>query len=295
VTGSRGVIALREAMLNVVVGRTGNAILNPGPAGASSGRFHDLAANLERAMNAVKAEAIHESGRYVDYARLAASPAFAAYRDLTPALRELNLAHIATRSERLAFWLNLYNALVIDGIIAYGVEHGATEGVLGVFAFFRRAAYDVGGLRFSCDDIEHGILRGNRGRPYLPGQQFGASDPRRGSIIDPPDARVHFALRCGRRSSPPIVVYDADQIDAQLTLATRSFLDQEIVLKEQRGELLLPRVFRWFARDFGGRPGVVAFLLYYLPEDDRRAWLEARGPRARIGYHRHDSSLNARL
>lgn len=243
-------------------------------------------------MNAVKAEAIDESGRHVDYARLAESPAFAVYRRLTPALCELNLAHIITRNERLAFWLNLYNALVIDGVITYGVRHSVAEGRLGVLAFFRRAAYGVGGLRFSCDDIEHGILRGNRGHPVLPGRQFGASDPRRASIIDLPDARVHFALNCGSGSCPPIGVYEADQIDAQLTLATRSFLDQEAALEKLRGELRLPRIFRWFARDFGGRPGIVAFLLHYLPEDDRRAWLEAQGPHARLGYHRYDWSLN---
>ena len=290
--GACGLIAVRESVLNGVLGGTGNEILNIGPVGDSSTLFRDLAASLKRAMNTVKAEAIDASGNRVDYVRLAESPAFTTYRRLTPALRQLNLAHIVTRSDRLAFWLNLYNALVIDGIISYGVRRSVAEERLGVLAFFRRTAYNIGGMRFSCDDIEHGILRSNSRHPFLPGRQFGGRDPRRAWIIDPPDARVHFALNCGSRSCPPIGVYSADHIDAQLTLATRSFLNQEAILEPRQDTLGLPSIFRWFARDFGGRPGVIAFLLHYLPEDGRRAWLEARGPRARLRYHRFDWSLN---
>ena len=282
--GRDGVIAVREAALGTVLGGTVREVLNTGPVGDSPIRFLDLAATLRLALLQVKTNAINESGRHVDYKELVRSPAFAAYRGLTPALRELNPAHIITRQERLAFWLNLYNALVIDGVITYGIRQP--------LGFFRRAAYDVGGMRFSCDDIEHGILRGNRGHLFLPGPQFGTLDPRSAWIIDPPDARVHFALNCGSRSCPPISVYDADHIDAQLTFATRSFLSLEAALDAQRGELRLPRIFGRFAGDFGGRPGVIAFLLHYLPDDERRSWLEARGSRVRFEYHRYDWRLN---
>jgi hypothetical protein len=291
---SVGIAVLRDAVLNAILCQPANAVLNAGPAGESSALFHDLSKNLQRALHAIKAEAIDESGRYVDYARLARSPALAEYRSLAPALRDLNIAHIITRQERLAFWLNLYNALVIDAVVTYGLRLGGSGGRFGVFTFLRRAAYDVGGMRFSCDDIEHGILRGNRGHPFLPGSQFGTLDPRRNGIIDPLDARLHFALNCGTRSCPPIGVYDADQIDAQLTLATRNFLNRETGLDPQSGRLRVPGVFRRRAQDFGGRPGVIAFLLYYLPGDERRRWLEAQGSRPRFGYPRYNWRLNTR-
>ncbi len=290
--GRDAVIAVREAALDTALGGAVREVLNDGPVGDSPIRFLDLAANLRRAMHQMKTSAIDESGRRVDYAGLARSPAFAGYRGLTPALRELNPAHIVTRQERLAFWPNLYNALVIDGVITYGIRQRVTEGRLGALGFFRRAAYNVGGMRFSCDDIAHGILRGNRGHLFPLGPQFGTSDPRSAWIIDPPDARVHFALNCGSRSGPPISVYEGDRIEAQLTFATRSFLNLEAALDAQRGELRLPRMFRRFAGDFGGRPGVIAFLLHYLPDDERRSWLEARGSRVRFGYHRYDWRLN---
>jgi hypothetical protein len=287
-SGSDGLVAVREAVLGSVLGVARGEILNGGPADDAPALLPDLSASLARAISALKAEAIDEAGRRVDYAQLAQSRVYAEYRSLTPRLRTLNLAHIITRYERLAFWLNLYNALVIDGIIAYGVRHSETR--LGIFAFFRRAVYEVGGMRFSCDDIEHGVLRANRGHPLLPGPQFGASDPRRSGVVDPMDARIHFALNCGSRSCPPIGAYGADHVDAQLTLATRGALDQEVLLEAD--ELRVPRVFRWFARDFGGRPGVIAFLLHYLPHDDRRAWLEAQGSRAQLRHDGFDWSLN---
>jgi hypothetical protein len=292
-SGSDGVVAVREVVLRSVFGAARREILNSGRADDAPALLRDLSASFAHALNALKADAIGKAaGRCLDYARLAGSAAYNEYRRLTPRLRSLNLAHIITRHERLAFWLNLYNALIIDGVIAYGVPHNIRSTRLGAFTFFRRAAYDVGGLRFSCDDIEHGVLRANRGHPLLPGPQFSASDPRRSGVIDPMDTRIHFALNCASRSCAEIGVYGENGVDAQLTLATQSALSQEVVLDTAGGELQVPRVFRRFAGDFGGRPGVIAFLLHYLPNDERRAWLEMQGARARLRYRGVDWSPN---
>ena len=292
-SGFDGVVAVREALLRGVFGGTRREILNSGWADESPALLHDLSGSLARALEAVKAEAGDEAGRYVANARLAGSVAYTAYRRVTPRLHSLNLAHIMTRHERLTFWLNLYNGLIIDGVITYGIRHSIRKMRLGAFAFLRRAAYDVGGMRFSCEDIEHGVLRANRGHPRLPGPQFGTSDPRKPGIIDPMDARIHFALNRGSRSCPAIGVYSEDGVDAQLTLATRNALNHDVVLDIERSALRVPRVFRWFAGDFGGRPGVIAFLMHYLPNDERRAWLEMQGSRARLRYQRCEWSLNA--
>jgi hypothetical protein len=185
----------------------------------------------------------------------------------------LDLSTLVSRDARLAFWINLYNALVIDAVVAFGIGRSVSEGWAGHLAFFRRAAYVVSGFRFSCDDIEHGILRGNRGHPFIPGPQFDPSDTRMAFMVRPPDVRVHFALNCASRSCTPIGVYSADQIDAQLELATRSFIVSDTSLDRRQHTLTVSRIFRWFAGDFGGRAGVRAFLLRYLPEDERREWL----------------------
>jgi hypothetical protein len=251
------------------------------------------AADLMRAMNRIKALAISDDGAHVDYARLRHSDAYAEYRRAwLPRLRAFDPACLTTREERLAFWINLYNALVMDSVVAFGVQRSVTEGRLGLLTFFRRAAYAVGGMCVSCDDIEHGILRANAGSPFIPGPQFAPRDLRAAWVIRPLDPRIHFALNCASRSCPPIGVYDAARLDQQLDLAARGFVDGSAALDRANGVITLSPIFKWYARDFGGRAGVISFLIAYLPDDDRRDWLRQQSAQARLIYQPYDWRLN---
>lgn len=287
-------IRWRDTLLDRSLGIRGDEVLNavhPVPAAPSP---LEVAAGLMRAVNALRAAAnISPQGR-LDYARLQHSQAYLEYHQAwAAALGALDLAALDPREVRLAFWINVYNALVIDAVIALGVRRSVAEGRGGLVRFFRRAGYLIGGHRFSCDDIEHGVLRGNRGHPYIPGAQFGPSDPRRAFVVRPPEARIHFALNCASRSCPPVGVYEAGRIDAQLDLAARSFVGATVTVDRERRTVRLSRIFRWFARDFGGRRGVVAFLLQYLPADERREWLATHRDRLRLAYQPYDWGLNA--
>lgn len=181
-------INLREAALALVLGRRNRDVLNLWPAepeaaalAASDGQA--LAAAIKTAVNTFKAEAMDATGRTVNYEQLRTSPAYAAYqRLLTPQLQIFDPAQLTTRNERLAFWINLYNGLVLDAVVAYDVRESVARQWAGL-GFFRRAAYLVGGQRCSLEDIEHGILRANQGNPFLPGPQFAPEDPRRAWVI----------------------------------------------------------------------------------------------------------------
>lgn len=250
-----------------------------------------LTAELKMAMSRLKAQAISDDGSHVNYAALRESDEFAAYRrHFLPRLAALDPSAITSRDERIAFWINLYNALIIDAVISFGVQRSVSEGRLGLLTFFRRAAYNIGGHCTSCDDIEHGILRANRGHLFIPGPQFAGDDPRRAWVMDPIDPRIHFALNCASRSCPPINVYDVSRLDAQLTLAARSFIDQTTTLANDR--LMLSPILRWYAGDFGGRAGVLDFVREHLPDDPRRAWLQQQGASPKIAYSRYDWQLN---
>ncbi|HBY92373.1 MAG TPA: DUF547 domain-containing protein [Chloroflexi bacterium] len=284
-------VGARERTLNLALGVRPGEILNPAISEPALQESQDIAAELKQAITAFKASAF--DGHQGNDTILRQSAAYITYRTTcSPQLRELDLTTLTTREERLAFWINLYNALVIDAVIALGVQHSVTEGRAGVLTFFRRAAYIVGGQRFSCEDVEHGILRANRGHPILPGPQFGPSDPRRASVIAPVDPRIHFALNCASRSCPPIGVYSAGQIDAQLDLATANFLAADVAVDPASGSMHLSSIFRWYAGDFGGRAGLIAFLLRHLRDDEHRAWLLKHRESARFVYRPYDWSLN---
>lgn len=284
---------LRESALGLVLGSQMREVLNVDvPYTGLPPNGPALAAALREAMLALKAAAIDETGFHIQYARLNTSAAYRTYvYELTPQLQVFDPATLTSREERLAFWINLYNALVIDGVIAYGVQRSVSERFTGL-AFFRRAAYRIGGLRLSCDDIEHGILRANAGNPFLPGSQFVMSDRRLTYALTTPDPRIHFALNCASRSCPPIGVYSADRIDAQLDLALRSFVSADLELDEAAEQLLISRIFSWYRSDFGGREETIQWLVRALPEGDpRRVWL-ATHPNPRLAFKPYDWGLN---
>ncbi len=287
-------VGLRDTVLDRLLAIPPGGVLNIGSARPATASVVRVSAVLKRAVNALRAGEGDASGGRLDYAAVRRSPAYEEYRTVSTALlRGIDLRALATREERLAFWINLYNALVIDAVIAFGVRDSVGKGNAARLRFFRRAAYAVGGSRLSCDDIEHGILRGNRGHPYIPGPQFGPSDARRTFVIAPPDVRCHFALNCGSRSCPPIGVYDPERVDSQLDVATRHFVGTEIVVDRARNNVRVSQLFRWFANDFGGRLGVIGFLLRYLPDGEDRQWLAARQGQVRLAYRPYDWGLNA--
>jgi hypothetical protein len=276
-------ITLRNFILHRLIGVP--RVLNTSASGAS-GTSQTIAADLKRAI-----QKLDTSGAQVDYAHVRASPGYADYRTQVAALRVFDLASLPTRADRIAFWLNLYNALVIDAVIAFGVQRSVTERQGGI-GFFLRAAYNIGGQVYSLHDIEHGVLRENRGYPAFAGRQFAASDPRRPHVIDPMDVRIHFALNCASRSCPPINVYDAEKLDKQLDLATRNFVDSEVQLDPNTGSVQVSRIFQWYQGDFGGESGVIAFIARYLPDDDPRRRALQGNSAVKLTYAAYDWALN---
>src|SRR5256885_7071274 len=227
-----------------------------------------VAERLQRAMLAALGAHTDDRGR-VRYTRLAVSEHFAAAEAAARALGGARLEALAARGARLAFWINVYNALVLHGIVRLGVRASVRR----VWNFFGRVSYRVGGHVVSLDDIEHGVLRDNRRRPWPPLRPFGAGDPRRALAVRPPDPRFHFAITCGAASCPPVRVYRGDAIDTQLDLATRNFVNHEGVLAGER--LACSRIFKWYGADFEAAGGLADFLLRHLDDGPARRALAA--------------------
>jgi hypothetical protein len=289
-----GLIRGREFLLDTISGVDDSRIVNRNLAANDMQPSADLAQKLKQTLDDLKFSVMDASGTKVDYEALRVSSAYAAYHEECLAvLDRFNPEDLTTTEARRAFWINLYNALVMDAVIDLGIRRSVTEGWLGMLTFFRRAAYSVNGRRVSLDDIEHGILRGNRGNPYIPGVHFPSGDRRLEWALSL-DPRIHFALNCGGRSCPPIRSYSPERLDEQLDIAARSFVDSTVVTRPESDEVLLSKIFQWYEKDFGGRESLVDFLIEYLPEDERRDYLvEARGE-YRLKFMPYDWGLNSR-
>lgn len=289
-------VAGRDSFLDLVTGTKPHMVLNEGDPDhpALLAVDSDITADLKRFMDMTKVEAIDVQGYNVDYQRLKGSPAYLEYRQsCSPRLRNFDPAVLTSREEKLAFWINLYNALIIDGVIAGEIANSVGPNSLDLLGFFRKTAYDISELRFNADDIEHGILRGNRGHPMLPGPQFGSQDRRLSWIIDPVDVRIHFALNCAGRSCPPIQVYSAENIDQQLEMAAGNFVNADLKINQDQSIAHISAIFRWFAGDFGGHQGVVDFLVKHLTSGEQRTWLEINRDTVQFKYKTYDWGLNS--
>ncbi len=289
------IIRTRETVLSAVLGMDGSEVLNSAPSRSRSAASvgPSLAAEIKSAINTFKSIAIDQTGRQIDYPALAGSQAYREFQErCTPQLRGFEPAALETIEDRLAFWINLYNAMVIDAVIRFEIRRSVVEGFVGILRFFRRAAYQIGGQRVSLDDIEQGILRANRGNPYFPGRHFSSSDPRRSWVLAQADPRVHFALTCATQSCPPIGVYSAERIDAQLDLATQSFLTQQVRIDYENKQVFVSQILNWYRSDFGGPAGLAKFLIEHLSDDHDRAWLAANSGTIRWRYDPYEWSLN---
>ena len=221
-----------------------------------------VASDLRARILSMYDEHLSQDGTFVDYAAMAKSPAFEAYVDATAELQTVDLREL-DRDEKIAFFLNVYNAMIVHVTCAVGPPRAGFFGFFDRLTFFDRFRYDIGGVPWSCDDIEHGALRGNRpgaasfgplvGAPSLSPGPFAPNDPRRAHCVLPVDPRVHFALVCGARSCPPIRTYDAAGLDAQLAAAAEAFVDGDVaVVDADAGTFRCSKIIgEWYAEDFG--------------------------------------------
>ncbi|MDY6839313.1 MAG: DUF547 domain-containing protein [Thermodesulfobacteriota bacterium] len=248
-----------------------------------------LAGALMRSIKGLR-DAFYDTTRgRVDYQALRQSAQYAQYRLLANGLRRLDLSRLVGRREKLAFWVNLYNTIVVDGIVSLDIKRSVQEAP----ELFSHVKYAVGEHLFSADDMEHGILRSNA-RPWLHlRRQFGPADPRKAWLLKPSEPRIHFALVCGSRSCAPIDYYDAPTIYGQLEEAATSFVNSsEVIVLPDRNKVLLSEIFRWYESDFGGKRGVLDFLCDYLADDHAREAVQERAKSLRFEYIYYDWDLN---
>jgi hypothetical protein len=281
-------IRRREAAIHTLF-RISTEVLNPTPCPNPPQSNDQIAAQLKQAVNGFKQDAMDAHGMVVDYSKVEHSPEFKHFtKDLLSQLHQFDHSVNNNPKAAASFWINLYNALVIHAVIAFKVKLGVNEnGFGGMVRFFRGAAYQVGGLRFSLEDIEHGVLRNNVGNPLQASPQFASDDPRIQCVL-PTDPRIHFALNCASRSCPPIGVYSPEALSAQLDIASRNYVDQETNLLGNK--IYISKLFSWYKADFGGKTGVSEFLLRYLPNDERREFL-LHG-HSKFNFSAYDWSLN---
>jgi len=250
----------------------------------------EIAATLKGAMNILRGAFFDTKRGRVAYELMRDSKAYNEYVELSYSLKDMHIDALEGRQEQLAFWINLYNVIVIHGVVELGVKDSVRE----VRNFFRRIQYQIGDMFFSPDDIEHGILRGNRRPPNSLFPLFRGKDKRLKYSIDTLDPRVHFALVCASSSCPPIEIFTAENLDEQLNIAGKTFLNSGgIIIDRKRNYVSLSRIFKWYGGDFGKTQAErLHFVTPYLYDAKDRKFLEENAETIRVEYQDYDWRLN---
>ncbi|HVS02169.1 MAG TPA: DUF547 domain-containing protein [Thermoanaerobaculia bacterium] len=206
----------------------------------------------------------------VDYSALAGDGA-----ELRATLSALAAAEPAamSRDQRLALWINAYNALALEVVRqSWPVDSIRDAGGVLFAKVWDKEVAAVAGAPRSLDEIEHRILR---------------------PMAEP---RIHFAIVCASVSCPDLrrEPFRASRLDGQLDAQTRAFLANSakgMRLDRQRRVVHLSKIFDWFGEDFAAAGGVLAFVARHAPAADA-AWLRQQGENVRVEYLHYDWSLN---
>jgi hypothetical protein len=212
---------------------------------------------------AAMAKYFDAEGQACDYAALAASRERGHLAVCLEALEGFDPASVRIAG-KTAFWINLFNAAVLRDApeLALALEDTGAE----LAAYYGRPRLEIHGLAYSLDDICHGVLRGNAPPPGSLRAPMQRDDPRLAHVPIALDERLHFALFRGARSSPAFCVFDGGRLDVQLEEAATQYIRRTVQVEADGRAIAVSKLLRWYAADFGGKGGVLEFVVRRLDD-----------------------------
>lgn len=142
-----------------------------------------------------------------------------------------------SKEEKLAYWINAYNALTVDLII----RNYPVKSIKDINNPWKQRLWEFGKNNYNLDEIEHEILR-NMNEP-----------------------RIHFAIVCASYSCPKLQneAFTAEKLDTQLTKATKEFLADTNRNEISENSIKISKIFDWFSKDFTKNGSLIDFLNLY--------------------------------
>jgi len=255
----------------------------------------EFAAHINKLILTLYGNFLSNDGKTVDYVGLSKSEEFKKFQMELKKLKQVRMEDL-NKTELKAFFLNIYNVLMIHGQIVRGVPNGMWQKT----KFFREISYQIGPYVYSLDDIEHGILSGNRKHPnILIRKTLASDDPRLHFIVQEFDPRVHFALVCGSKSCPPIRIYKPENLDFALNAAVTAFCndDSNVQINLETKQVHLSQIFEWYLTDFATtEKELLQYIAQYLEGDKQKQLMTLLASDHFVVSHlKYDWSVNGNL
>jgi hypothetical protein len=162
------------------------------------------------------------------------------------------------KNEKLAYYINLYNAATVKLIL----DNYPTKSIKEIKNAWGRAWVKTGDGKLSLGAIEHKILR---------------------KMNEP---RIHFAINCASYSCPKLLneAFTANLMEAQLRKVTLAFVNDSTknIISEEK--MQLSNIFKWYKKDFTENGSLVDYIKAYTKiEIDKNT---------AIDYLKYDWNLN---
>jgi hypothetical protein len=146
-----------------------------------------------------------------------------------------------TKAQKLAYWINVYNAFTIKLIL----DNYPLKSIKDIKKPWKQRFFQLGDKWYSLNEVEHKILR---------------------KMNEP---RIHFAIVCASVSCPKLQnkAFEGHQLEEQLENATRTFVNDPTKNKITSEVLALSLIFKWFTKDFASKGGLLPFLKSYVDKE----------------------------
>ncbi|CAN1173048.1 hypothetical protein LINPERHAP2_LOCUS30432 [Linum perenne] len=157
------------------------------------------------------------------------------FRSLLSRLESAKLEKMR-HGEKLAFWINVHNSLVMHAFLVYGIPRNHVRRM----ALALKASCNVGGHTVSVEMIQSSILGCHVPRPR---QQWLGSllhpwrkskinvvDSRKPYSVNTCEPRLYFSLCTGSHSDPPLRAYAPETVFSDLEAAKQDYIQTSLAL-----------------------------------------------------------------
>jgi len=142
----------------------------------------------------------------------------------------------APKAEKIAYWVNIYNALVIKMVI----DNYPVKSINDIKNAWTQKRITINDIPYSLDDIEHNILRKMK------------------------EPRIHFLLNCAVKSSPRLYnrAFTSENIMTLLKEKAKEYINDTNINLVSTEEAKISKVFLWYKSDFN-KGNIVSFFNTY--------------------------------
>ena len=169
----------------------------------------------------------------------------------------------ASDSEKMAFYINAYNLIVIHEIAKYYPLKSAID----KSGFFDKVRHKVAGESLTLDKIEKGKV-----------------------VLVYGDPRVHFAFSCAAQGCPKLAsfAFTADKLEDQLNERTKYSVNNEYFIRvmDDKSKVYISKIFAWYKRDFDKVAGsAISFINKFRDSKIPQSYM--------VDFYEYDWALNS--